>query len=107
MGEWAEDKRVDVWIYGCMMYTLMDRQVGKLTGGCMDGWMDGWLDRQEEGWKDVWEDGWMAGWLDRWTEKNRWVDIRMERRRNGKVDGGQMEESMGDHILWVLLTMCS
>ena len=53
MGEWAEDKRVDVWIYGCMMYTLMDRQVGKLTGGCM------------EGWKDVWEDGWMDRSVDR------------------------------------------
>lgn len=37
----------------------------------------------------------MVGWMDRWTEKNRWVDIRVERRRNGKVDGGQTEESMG------------
>lgn len=50
-----------------------------------------------EEWMDGSKDGWVDGSVDR--EKNRCVKRRMDRRRNGKVDGGQMEELMEDHIL--------
>ena len=86
------------------MYTLMDRQVGKLMGGCMDGLMVRQVGGRMEGCMGGWMDYWMDGSVDRKEQMGRYKggeekEWKSRWRADGRING--------DHILWALLTMCS